>query len=79
MELHGFAWWAASLMPNDSEETAKVLDSAGRWLMARDSQVAEPCYQALVIRCGDTMLGREAARQRWFPKAVTADDADTSK
>lgn len=61
------AWWAASLLPNDSDETAEILTTAGGWLKARDPQAAQPFYQALVIRCGNTALGREAARKRWFP------------
>lgn len=61
------AWWAASLLPNDADETAEVLTTAGGWLKARDPQAAQPFYQALVIRCGNTALGREAARKRWFP------------
>lgn len=61
------AGWAASLMPNDDDETARVLWTAGQWLAARDPKAAKPFYQALVIRCGNTALGREAAKRRWFP------------
>lgn len=61
------AWWAASLLPNDSDETAQILYTAGSWLKARDPVAANPFYQALVIRCGQTDLGREAAAKRWFP------------
>jgi hypothetical protein len=66
------AWWAASLLPNDSDETAKILDTAGRWLAARDPQEARRFYQALVIRCPHTELGRAAEKQRWFPKKTAA-------
>jgi hypothetical protein len=65
------AWWAASLLPNESEETARILHTAGGWLKARDPQAANPFYQALVLRCGGTELGRAAAKVRWFPR-VTA-------
>jgi hypothetical protein len=61
------AWWAASLLPNDADETAKILATAGGWLKARDPEAAKPFYQALVIRCGNTALGRAAAQKRWFP------------
>jgi len=64
------AWWAASLLPNDSDETARILDTAGRWLKGRDPNEARRFYQALVIRCGNTKLGRAAAQQRWFPKTT---------
>jgi hypothetical protein len=66
-EAAQLAWWAASLMPDQSDATARVLIEAGGWLKARDPKAAEPFYQALVLRCGRTALGREAARRRWFP------------
>lgn len=66
------AGWAASLMPNDSEEAAHILYTAGGWLKARDPQAANPFYQLLVIRCGNTPLGRAAAARHWFP----ADEAE---
>ena len=69
------AWWAASLLPGDSDETAAILSEAGGWLKARDPKAAEPFYQALVIRCGRTELGREAARLHWFPKERPVADA----
>ncbi len=62
------AWWAASLMPDGDEATARVLIEAGGWLKARDPKAAEPFYQALVLRCGDTAPGREAKLRRWFPR-----------
>ncbi|MGC4071329.1 MAG: hypothetical protein QM760_02180 [Nibricoccus sp.] len=61
------AWWAVTLMPNDSEETAAVLAKAGRWMRYQDPKTAKEFYQALVIRCGRTELGKKAAERRWFP------------
>ncbi|MEO6873516.1 MAG: hypothetical protein ABI222_01715 [Opitutaceae bacterium] len=61
------AWWAASLLPNESEETAMILNEAGGWLKYRDPSAARPFYQALVIRCGHTELGEAATAKRWFP------------
>jgi hypothetical protein len=66
------AWWAASLLPNDSDETAHILDEAGKWLAARDPAAANRFYQALVIRCGNTSLGRAAAAKHWFPPKAPA-------
>ncbi len=63
------AWWAAALLPNESEETATVLDEAGRWLKARDPQRANEFYRVLVLRCPKTSLGQAAAQRRWFPGA----------
>lgn len=61
------AWWAAALLPNDSNDTAQILNEAGGWLAARDPAAANRFYQALVIRCGNTDLGRAAAAKHWFP------------
>jgi hypothetical protein len=60
------AWWAASLLPNEADETARILNTAGGWLKARDPEAARPFYQSLVIRCGGTALGREARRRHWL-------------
>jgi hypothetical protein len=62
------SWEAARLMPNNSEETAKALWSAGVWLKNRDPQTADIFYKALVRRCRKTALGEEADRIRWFPE-----------
>ena len=56
-------------MPDDSEETAKVLCTAGGWLKALDPKAANRFFKALVTRCGETALGREAKRTKWFPKS----------
>lgn len=61
------AWEAASLMPDNADETARVLCEAGQWLKLRDPQAADRFYKALVKRCGETALGKEADKRRWFP------------
>lgn len=65
-------WEAAALMPDDSPETAAVLCEAGSWIKAASPKKADRFYKALVRRCGDTALGREADRKRWFPVMATA-------
>jgi hypothetical protein len=62
------AWDAAGLMPNNSDETAKILCQAGSWLKDRDPKTADLFYKALVRRCRKTAIGAEADRIRWFPK-----------
>ena len=62
------AWKAAELMPDQSDETARVLCEAGGWIKARDPKYADFFYKALVIRCGRTELGTAADRKRWFPQ-----------
>jgi hypothetical protein len=66
-------WWAASLLPNDSDDTAEMLATAGGWLKLRDPEAAKQFYQALVIRCGNTALGRVAAEKHWFPPTPLRD------
>lgn len=61
------AWEAAALMPNQNDETARLLCEAGSWLKDRDPQAADRFYKALVKRCDATALGKEADRRRWFP------------
>jgi hypothetical protein len=65
------AWEAAELMPDGSDETARVLCEAGTWLKIRDPQAADRFYKTLVRRCGNTSLGKEAENLRWFPKMET--------
>jgi LysM repeat protein len=61
------AWEAAKLMPNNSDETARVLCTAGSWLKNRDPETADIFYKALVRRCRKTAIGDQADRRRWFP------------
>ena len=62
------AWEAAKLMPDNSDETARVLWTAGTWLKNRDPETADFFYKALVRRNRKTALGQEADRIRWFPQ-----------
>jgi hypothetical protein len=64
------AFLAATLMPDDSEQTATILNAAGRWVAARDPDDAELFYKTLVFRCAHTALGREAAERRWLVPAA---------
>ena len=60
-------WEAAELMPEDNDLTAQVLNESGQWIAKRDPQTADRFYKALVRRCGQTALGKEADKLRWFP------------
>ncbi|HBZ53763.1 MAG TPA: hypothetical protein DEO88_00025 [Syntrophobacteraceae bacterium] len=62
------AWEAGALMPDQSEDTARVLALAGTWLKNIAPKEAERFYKALVRRCGKTRLGQEAQLRRWFPE-----------
>src|SRR5439155_23605100 len=59
---------AARLLPDNSDETARILCTAGSWLKNRDPQTADLFYKALVRRCRKTALGAEADRKHWFPR-----------
>ncbi|MHC4646258.1 MAG: hypothetical protein ACYTBJ_12220, partial [Planctomycetota bacterium] len=63
-----YAWRAAELMPDGSDETARVLCIAGSWLKDQDPYAADRFYKAMVVRCRNTRLGQEADKLRWFPK-----------
>jgi tetratricopeptide (TPR) repeat protein len=60
------AWEAANRMPDNTDDTARVLYEAGCWLKTLDPKAADRFYKALVRRCGRTALGRKADQQRWF-------------
>lgn len=62
------AWRAAGLMPDDQEETAHVLATAGDWLKNRDNKSADRFYKALVNRNPSVPLAQEADQKRWFPE-----------
>ncbi len=61
------AWEAAKLMPDNSDETARVLCVAGSWLKYQAPKTADVFYKALVLRNRKTTLGAEADVLRWFP------------
>ena len=66
-QASSLAWVAAGLMPNNSDETARMLCTAGTWLKVRDPQAADIYYKTLVRRCRKTAIGDQADRMRWFP------------
>ncbi len=70
------AWEAAELMPNESEQTARVLCEAGWWLADRDPKAADRFYKAMVRRCRSTPLGKQADQLRWFPRIPDGQPTD---
>ncbi len=66
-----FAWAAADFLPNNSDELAQVLCTAGSWLKNRDPDTADLFYKALVRRCRKTAIGAQADQMRWFPELDT--------
>ena len=54
-------------MPDNSDDTARVLCTGGTWLKFLDPAAADGFYKALVNRCRKTAIGAQADRMRWFP------------
>jgi tetratricopeptide (TPR) repeat protein len=65
----GLAWKAASLLPDQSNEAADVLNTAGNWLKARFPKEADRFVQALERRCDKTEIGIEVLKKHWFADA----------
>lgn len=61
------AWESAKLMPDNSDETARILCVAGSWLKYQAPKTADGFYKALVRRNRKTAIGIEADAIRWFP------------
>lgn len=64
------ARYAAGLLPNNDERTARLLFTAGVWLRARDPEAADDFYKMLAIRCPKTEVGKRCLALRWFPTDV---------
>lgn len=61
-----FAKKAAALLPDNTEETADVLNQAGRWLQDFDNAAADQIYYQLEKRCPKTQIGAAVLQKRWF-------------
>jgi hypothetical protein len=71
-------WRAAQLMPDNDEQTAKVLNTAGSWLKNGDDKAADRFYQAIERRCAKTKIGEQAIKRHWFVEtSETQDDSNT--
>jgi hypothetical protein len=57
---------AAQFLPDNSEERADVVNTAGLWLKERDEKIADRYYQILEKRCAKTEIGRAVIKKHWF-------------
>jgi hypothetical protein len=57
---------AARLLPNDSEELADVLNTAGLWVKESDGKFGDRLYETLAARAGQTEIGRAVTAHHWF-------------
>jgi hypothetical protein len=62
------AWEAAKLLPDNSDDTARLLCTAGSWIKYTDPKAADLFYKTLVRRCRKTAIGARADKIRWFPE-----------
>jgi hypothetical protein len=63
---------AAGLLPDGSEEKARILMTAGNWLEGRDPEAARPFLAALLSCCGQTEIGRRAKGLNAIPNLPDA-------
>ncbi len=59
---------SSGLLPDNSDEAARILCESGSWLKSRDPKAADRFYKTLVRRCPKTTIGRAALARRWFPE-----------
>lgn len=55
-------------MPDSSPDTARILCLSATWLAETDPKAAYKLYQAILKRCRETEIGREAARTGKVPR-----------
>jgi hypothetical protein len=58
---------AASLLPDNTDQKARILCTAGSWIKYPNADTADIFYKHLVRRCRKTALGAAADVRRWFP------------
>lgn len=71
-------WEAASLLPDNDEQTARALWYGGSWIEESDPQGADKFYKALVRQCRALPIGQEADKLHWFPPKPEAWEEDSS-
>jgi hypothetical protein len=57
---------AAKLLPDNSEELADVVNTAGNWVKDRDEPTGNLYFKILEQRCVGTKIGRAATAKHWF-------------
>ena len=61
---------AAQFLPDNSEELADVVNTAGHWVKDRDEKVGNRYYTILEKRAAQTKIGRAAVAKHWFVDEV---------
>jgi hypothetical protein len=70
---------AAALLPDGSEERARMLATAGNWIEGRDADAAKPLLAAILSCCGNTDVGRRARRVNAIPNIEDACPAEIQR
>jgi hypothetical protein len=68
---------AAALLPDGSDEKARVLVTAGNWVEGRDPQAVRPLYDALQSCCANTDAAHRAKRVNAIPNLEDTCPAET--
>jgi hypothetical protein len=57
---------AAALLPDNTEELADVVNTAGNWIKNSDEKLGDRYFQVIDRRCSKTKLGGKASAAHWF-------------
>jgi hypothetical protein len=57
---------AAALLPDNTEELADVVNTAGGWIKNSDEKLGDRYFQVIDQRCAKTRIGTQASASHWF-------------
>jgi hypothetical protein len=57
---------AAPLLPDQTEELADVVNTAGNWIKNSDEQIGNRYFHVIDRRCSKTTIGGKASASHWF-------------
>jgi hypothetical protein len=57
---------AAALLPDNSEEIADVVNTAGLWVKDRDEKTGNRYMEMIERRCAKTKIGQADIAKHWF-------------
>jgi hypothetical protein len=60
---------AAALLPDNTEELADVVNTAGNWIKNSDETLGNRYFQVIDRRCPKTKIGGQASTAHWFVDA----------
>ena len=60
---------AAALLPDQTEELADVVNTAGHWIANADEQLGNKYFQVIDRRASKTKIGAQASKAHWYVDA----------